>query len=67
MREHKTAHVLTEVTGEAQQLLRQRQPLVNLRIVRIQPGTHQMLGHGVLAIKPEVLLGKAVDQRVVHP
>ena len=49
---------------KTQQLPGQHQPLVNVRVVRVKPGAQQVVGHGALPIKPEMLFGKALNQHV---
>ncbi len=51
---------------KTQQLGRQVQPLAHLRIVGVQSGLQQVFGHGTVAIKPEMLFGKTIDQGIRH-
>ena len=58
--------MLAQVARKTQQLLGQRQPLVHLRIIGVEPGLHQIPGQGTGAIKPEMLFGKTLDQGFVN-
>ena len=67
----KTAHVLAQVARKPEQLAGQIQPLVYAHIPWLDAGRCQTFGqrwyqHDVL-VKPALLLGKGIDQRIVQP